>query len=181
MNRETRDFIEDLAEEIIKEKNINTPINDINKVILQLGGKIVIDSDFGTYDEFIRIKRNEDNSFTLKQKVFPFFSKKEKEDYNFRMSRALGNLFLHMGYEILPDLWQEQDTDKYVEFIRDEQEEQSIVFARAFLMPREEYKRVLYENLDEDNKIDVDKIAEYFNVTYWSAKIRGQYLGLIEW
>lgn len=181
MNIETRKFIEDLAEEIIKEKNIEIPIKDINKVVIQLGGDKINICAFDIYDESIGIKRNEDNSFVLKTSLRPFFSEEEKEEYNFLIAKLLGHLYLHMGYEVLPELWDEQDIDKFVEFIKDEQVRQATVFARAFLMPKKEYKRVLYENLDENNKIDVDKIAEYFNVTYWSAKIRGQFLGLIEW
>lgn len=182
MNIETRKFIEDLAEEIIKEKNIEIPIKDIYKVVEELGGNICHSYASNILDEETKISRNKDNSFTLKTHLYNYsFEEEKKEKYNFLIAKLLGNLYLHMGYEVLPDLWKEQDTDKYVEFIRDEQEEQSIVFARAFLMPKEEYKKVLYENLDENNKIDVDKIAEYFNVTYWTAKYRGQCLELIEW
>lgn len=48
----------------------------------------------------------------------------------------------------------------------------------AFLMPRTEYKRVLYENT-VGTKVDTRSVADYFGVQIAIASLRGQSLGYL--
>ena len=54
-------------------------------------------------------------------------------------------------------------------------------FAAAFLMPKEEYRNILYKNVDNNNIIDTRIIAEHFEVSREAASNRGKWLGYLKW
>lgn len=178
MKEETVKFINDLANEIRKENNIEVPIKDMWKVAESLGGYVrsqhaFIEEDWhpGT------IKRIDKDRFVIKIDRY-FFEEKEQ---NFDIAYELGHLYLHMGYQVLPDLWEEQPEDEYICFDKKEQKYQAHEFAHAFLMPEKEYINVVNENIEEDGRINIKNVAKYFNVSVPTATNRGKRLGVIEW
>lgn len=91
----------------------------------------------------------------------------------FSISHELGHLFLH--------LLKEDGTLRQAVCNRDlaqnHQEAEANEFAAVFLMPEEEFISKCHEHAHED-KINVTKVAEYFNVSVRAATVRGSVLGL---
>ena len=85
-----------------------------------------------------------------------------------------------MGYLTNEALWKLQDENTYQRSGSSEKEYQANEFAAAFLMPQEEYLKVMNDNL-AGNKVDTSKIAEYFNVSVEAASNRGKFLGYLKW
>ena len=59
-------------------------------------------------------------------------------------------------------------------------EYQSNEFAAAFLMPEEDYKRVM-DQYTEGNIVDTSAVAKYFHVSIDTAANRGKGLGYLRW
>ena len=178
MKEETVKFINDLANEIREENNIEIPIKNMWKVAESLGGYVrskhaFIEEDWhpGT------VKRIDKDRFVIK--IDRYFFEEEKE--NFDIAYELGHLYLHMGYQVLPDLWKEQPEDEYICFDKDKQKDQAYEFAHSFLMPEEEYIKAVNENIEKDGRINIKNVAKYFNVSVPAATNRGKRLGVIEW
>lgn len=178
MKIETVKFINDLAKEIIEENNITIPIKDMWEVVRSLGGYVKSKNAFIEEDWLPgTVKRIDKDRFVIK--IDKFFFDKERE--NFAIASELGHLYLHMGYQILPELWEEQPEDEYICFYKDEQKYQAHEFAHAFLMPVKEYRKAINENIEEDGRINIKNVAKYFNVSVAAATNRGKRLGVIEW
>ena len=176
MKSETRKFINELADSIRDAFSIDVPIINMRKVVTIIGGEIEEGDPFD-FDELYdgTIKKNKEDSFLIK--ISPLQS---KERENFTIAHEIGHLFLHMGYIILPEIWEKQDDIEFTRFGNNEQEYQAHEFAAAFLMPKEEYKRILDENT-KDNRADIKSVAKYFNVSMAAATNRGKFLGYIKW
>lgn len=171
MNIEERDYINRIAERLIKELGISVPVTDLEGVVRQLGGKIeenrtLRDAYAGT------IKKTGRTSFEIS--ISPYQSELRKR---FTIAHELGHLFLHMGYLLDPSLWKEQNERTYTRFGTSEEEYQANEFAAALLMPREEFEKTVDE-LSDGKTIDVKKVADHFNVSVSAAKNRGCFLGL---
>lgn len=61
-----------------------------------------------------------------------------------------------------------------------QQEQIANAFARAFLMPEDEYREQVKIHALPNGEIDTAKIAEYFHVSINTAADRGYELGLLE-
>ncbi len=178
MRMETVNFINDLANEIKEENNIEVPIKDMRIVVETLGGRVKTKNAFVEEDwSSGNVKKVNKDSFVIK--VDNLFFEKERED--FTIACELGHLYLHMGYQVLPKLWQKQPEDEYICFDKDEQMYQAYEFAHAFLMPEKEYIKAINKNIEEDGRINIKNVAKYFNVSVPVATNRGKRLGVIEW
>lgn len=94
------------------------------------------------------------------------------------ISTCLGNLFLHLGYlyfEDTLDTWEDIPNGEIFSqnSWSNEQYEQAKLFADNLIMPKKEYRKLIYKYTDWENMADVGKVAEYFNVTVNTAKARG--------
>lgn len=177
MKQETRQFINDLATEIRVENAITVPIDNMRDVVTILGGIVETIDPFSEDSYFDgTIRKNDENSFLIR--IDPF---QGPERENFTIAHELGHLFLHMGYQVLPELWDEQDDTEFARFGRNEQEYQAHEFAAAFLMPEEEYREAINNNIEDDGRINIKNVAEYFRVSVPAATNRGKFLGVIEW
>lgn len=173
MNIETINFIERLANEIREVYHIEIPIKDIDEVVRKLDGKIeyidnICFSDF--FDGTIKII--DEHSFLIRT---PTDSIERK---NFTIAHEIGHLFLHMGYIILPEIWNKGDRTKFHKFDDMELEYQAHRFASAFLMPKDKYIKKIKE-YSSDGRIDIKEVARYFNVSMQAATNRGVNLGMI--
>ncbi len=178
MKEKTVKFINDLANEIREENNIEIPIKDMRIVAETLGGRVKTKNTFVEEDwSSGNVKKVNKDSFVIK--VDNLFFEKERED--FTIACELGHLYLHMGYQVLPDLWKKQPEGEYICFDKDEQKYQAYEFAHAFLMPEKEYIKVINENIEEDGRINIKNVAKYFNVSVPAATNRGKRLGMVEW
>lgn len=162
-------MINSLAKDIIDIYDIHIPIHDMNDVVTTLGGYIE-EENKDICDSAIR-KQND--GFVI---YMP--SSYNVERKQFAIAQELGHLFLHMGYKISPKLWNKQKNMAYYESKYPLEEYQANEFARALLMPKDVYKKVL-DQYTVGNKVQTAKIAEYFGVSVSTAYSRGKSLGLL--
>lgn len=158
-------IINSLAEDVLNVYDILIPVQRINDVIEKLGGNIQNTSSFsnGTIEKV-------GEGFIIF--VPPTHDERRKR---FAIAHELGHLFLHMGYKINCELW-ENNFEYRLETA--EKEYQANEFAAAFLMPKSKYLTVL-KRIKKGNVVDVSKIAEYFNVSVEAADSRGKSLGYL--
>ena len=176
MHRQRREEINNLAENIRQTLNLQTPIN-IREVIQRLGGHIEAVEVIDNNPEIdARIIRNNDEMFTI-QIQENSFQRRE----NFSLAHEVGHLFVHMGYLINDNLWNNLEDGQYMDrFGYSEDEYEANEFAGAFLMPREEFERIAMQNRNGDF-FDVEAIANHFNVSKETVKVRGAFLELFSW
>lgn len=102
MNDATRAYINKAADTVRSAFDIAIPINSIDSLVQKLGGRIVEQPGFDQlYDGTIR--KVGENSFEIA--IFPY---QENEMRNFTIAHELGHLFLHMGYLISKETWNQQ-------------------------------------------------------------------------
>lgn len=169
MNNNMRELIDKFTKDLIDVLNIQIPIKDITKIVYDLGGEICscsLNND--------RVEKNND-SFII------YVSDEQGEQRrNFTIAHELGHLFLHMGYLIDRKLWEDNSNTIYRRLGVSEMEYQANEFAASLLMPKNEYEKVMLENI-EGNKVKTENIAKYFNVSIEAASNRGKFLGFLEW
>lgn len=172
MDFATRNYINDLAQQVIKAYNITIPITDIDKIVSRMGGSIEVKKNFDDLCDGT-ITKEGDGSFRIV--ISPHQTAQRRL---FTIAHELGHLFLHMGFRTNAELWQTQHQEVYRRFGSSEQEYQANEFAASLLMPREEYREFLNENA-VNNRINIDTVAEYFHVSQSAATNRGRFLGYL--
>lgn len=175
MNNEMRTQINALAEDIIKLFDIPTPIDDMSAVVEALGGELQVDMNVGSFSDGKIECKNTNSKFLIK---VPYGQSKSRK--NFTIAHEIGHLFLHMGYLIDEELWEESQKAIFYRQGNSETELQANEFAAALLMPRKKYKEILDE-FTVDNYVLISKVADYFNVSIDAASYRGKWLGYLEW
>lgn len=173
MNNELRMLINNLTQDIIDLYNIRIPIENINNVVMILGGSVEESIDIDNMSD--GSVRKQDNGFIIY--VSPFQSSERKK---FTIAHELGHLFLHMGYRINSDLWNKQKNATYYRSGDSLMEYQANEFAAALLMPQKEYKKIM-DQYTIGNKVETDKVADYFGVSVSAASNRGKFLGYLQW
>ena len=171
MDNATRTMINSLTQDILASFEIQIPIQDMNEIVVLLGGSI--QTDYSSADGSV-----EKDGDSFKILVSPFQDEKRRR---FTIAHELGHLFLHMGYLTNSELWKRQDENRYNRLGSSEKEYQANEFAAAFLMPQKEYLKKVKEYIIDNNKVNTYKIAEYFNVSVEAASNRGKFLGYLRW
>lgn len=166
-------LINDMAQAIRELYDIEIPITDIDKIVRTMGGKIIEDSSLGLSDG--KIRKTGGNSFEIH--LSPFQSTERK---TFTIAHELGHLFLHMGFCTNQQKWDSQDNIYFYRNGNSELEYQSNEFAAAFLMPQEQYKKIMDQNT-EGIMVNTSEIAKYFHVSVEAAANRGKWLGYLKW
>lgn len=173
MNIQTRNFINNLTEDVIEMYHIDIPISDIDEVVQRLGGAVLINEQLDAFADGSIYKTGD----SFKISVSPHQQETRKK---FTVAHELGHLFLHMGYRIDGNLWNSQAEKTYFRDGDSEEEYQANEFAAALLMPKNEYKRIM-DRYTDGRTVDTSKIAEYFGVSLSAASNRGKFLGYLEW
>lgn len=177
MNDATKSYINKVADAVRSTFNVAIPIDNIDSLVNQLGGSVVEKPGLDElYDG--TIKKVGDNSFEIA--IFP---NQDNEIRNFAIAHELGHLFLHMGYLIGKDTWDQYDNSgqcgQFSHFGTDEQELQANEFAAALLMPQKEFKEKIDEHTSR-NFADMAQVANYFHVSISVATNRGRSLEHLE-
>lgn len=172
MDAITRRYISVIAERVRNVYNIVTPIKDMKDIVRKLGGVIEEKIDFDDLCDGTIQKKGED-SFVIV--ISPFQNEQRKA---FTIAHELGHLFLHMGFMTDKECWDTQNQTIYRRFGTTEQEYQANEFAAALLMPENEYKQVL-DLFSQNNRVDMNEVAKYFNVSVSAAVNRGRFLGYL--
>lgn len=164
-------FINNLTQDIINIYNIEVPIKNMNIVVKKLGGSV--------RENFVDKEYRRDS---MLQKICDGFRIYVREDdprrVRFRIAQELGTLFLNMGYLIDESIWDKYKDNEIVDSSHPSLSVISIMmfnyFAHAFLMPKDEYIKVL------NDKLYINDVAEYFNVTPEMVRGRGYDLKLLK-
>ena len=144
----------------------------MNNVVMTLGGSVEESIDIDNMSD--GSIRKQDNGFIIY--VSPFQSSERKK---FTVAHELGHLFLHMGYRTNSDLWNKQKNATYYRSVDSLMEYQANEFAAALLMPKKEYKKIMNQ-YTTGNKVETDKVADYFGVSVSAASSRGKFLGYLQ-
>ncbi|MEM5008350.1 ImmA/IrrE family metallo-endopeptidase [Priestia megaterium] len=172
MNNERRAYIAEVANTIREAMEINYPV-DLEKLVENLGGKL-------SYENYL--EENMEAMITKKDNSFEITIDRNKAEKRRRFSIAheIGHLFLHMGYLVNPEKW--NNSNEYVDsvyyrFGYSIEESEANEFAACLLMPANEFRKVAYNNLD-NGQFNIQPIADYFDVSQEAAINRGKFIGL---
>lgn len=175
MEKSKKEYISDVTRVIRESFNLEAPI-DLNVLVEQLGGKLVETTDIDDNME-AKIEKLRD-SFVIT--IDPAKHDKRKR---FSIAHELGHLFLHMGYLINPEKW--NNTNEYVDSVYyrygyNIEEYEANEFAACLLMPIEEFIDISQKNF-ENGFYDIEGIAKHFDVSIQAVSNRGKFLGLFGW
>lgn len=122
-------------------------------------------------------RRKKTEGLAVKVAISPY---QGNERRNFTIAHELGHLFLHMGYLISKDTWDQQSNScQFARFGANEQEYQANEFATALLMPQKEFKEKI-EEYSSGNFVNMAQVANYFYVSISAATNHGRFLGYLQ-
>lgn len=177
MKSERRKQVRRLAEQIREALKLSVPV-DIEKAVMLLGGRINRPSlEDGTPEA--SVKRIENSAPELQFEINVQDGSSDQR-YRFSVAHEIGHLFLHMGF--LTEAWDQADEYKdsvMYRFGYSTEEIEAHEFAGAFLIPEGEFKaRIDIEA--EGGRVNLEAIADHFNVSKPAARARGRYLGILD-
>ena len=175
MNAKLRNQINQFADAIRDAFDIDVPITNIEAVVEQkIGGKI---------EQCMVLPRFADGKIQRIGENFkiqiPFYQTETRK--RFSIAHELGHLFLHMGYSIDKNIWEKNKDNEYFRIDGGELEYQAHEFAAALLMPKEKFAEIMEHNYMGNGRYNIEKVANYFNVSFEAAVNRGRWLGLLAW
>ena len=174
MDQTRRNQIQQLADAVREACELKTPM-DLGLAIERLGGELVEIAN-PEYEAQIEKKGSEGFKITLA-------SEPHENRKRFSVAHELGHLFLHMGYLVDDEKWQQVGTfvdSVYHRFGFSLEEHEANEFAASLLMPRDEFIKIAKANYS-DEYYTLDPIAEHFHVSTDAAKTRGYWLGIFDW
>lgn len=174
MESNTRKKINDVADTIREALEITTPIENIDVLVEKLHGRVERKNVLSESADG-KIYR-EGEGFVIE---IPQSDNKYRE--KFTIAHEIGHLFLHMGYLIDDEIWDQNKDKVYFRKELGEMEYQAHEFAAALLMPREKFFEVMNENYDGNGVYNMEKVAQYFKVSIEAATNRGRWLGILAW
>lgn len=177
MNDATKTYINKVADVVRSTFGVTIPIDNIDSLVNQLDGSVVEKPGLDPFYDGT-VKKVGEHSFEIA--IFP---DQDDERRSFAIAHELGHLFLHMGYLIGKDTWDQYDNSgqcvQFSHFGADEQELQANEFAAALLMPQKEFKAKIDEHTS-GNFADMAQVANYFHVSISVATNRGRSLEHLE-
>ena len=165
-------LINNVTQDIIDLYHIQIPIQDINDIVIALGGRVEESVDTNMLSDS-GIKKQE-NGFIIY--VSPSQSPVRRK---YTIASELGHLFLHMGYKIDLKWWDMQGNAAYYKADSSLHNYQAYEFAEALFMPQKVYKEIMTQYTLGD-KVETAKIASYFGVSISEASQRGKFLGYLQ-
>lgn len=173
MNLNTRMMINKIADAIRKQYNVSTPIIDFKDLIEnKLNGELKEENFLPEFAD-ARIEKKGD-SF-----IISVLQNANESRKRFSIAHELGHLFIHMGYKISEETWENSD-NVFNRLDSGELEFQANEFAAALLMPEEKFIKVMNDNYNKGS-YNMENVAEYFNVSLEAAINRGRWLNLLSW
>lgn len=172
---EKRRQISEMASAVRRALKLQSPI-DVNLAVNNLGGTLeFVDPDEIAYEAIVE---KQPEGFRIR-----IANDRAEARQNFSVAHEIAHLFLHMGYIVSPEKW--NNIVAYEDSVRarhgyTEEEYEAHQFAAAFLMPEDEFLEVA-KRAYAGGKYDLSAISEHFGVSLKAAKTRGQWLGLFSW
>ena len=174
MNKQSLLMI-DFVSVLKKHYSIDTPV-DVKAFVKHLGGTIEETGKL-PYGVSGRVIKTGADSFKIQVR-----SGESSLRQNFTIAHEIGHLFFDMHYIVNPDKW--NDICDGSQFNRtgdlDNSESLANSFAAELLMPQNEFVRSVYNNL-KNGFVDVDAVANHFNVSCDAVSTRAKWLGLVAW
>lgn len=177
------ELIDGLVEEIISKYKISIPIEDMSKVVSQIGGRVEY---IGNVNRLINgTLKKEKDSFVIYVESY-----KNRQQQNFSIAHDLGHVFIHMGYKIDNKLWSKYKDGEYFAPTLWDQVNTANKFAYSLLMPRKHYKEYIKSYIEcretsghpeiYNTHLNVKSVAVHFGVSISAAHERGKLLGFLE-
>lgn len=171
-NKELKEIIKELTEDIRTYFNIEVPVKDINTAVAKLGGTIVEVDDYrmlfnGT------IRKNGDGFIIYVSTDW------NEETRRYSIARDLGFLTISMGYTTNKKLWDSFKDGEYFNCNKTGQILAAKYFADCFLMPEKELMEEV-KRKTKNSQVDIKELGERFGVTCNNVNRRGIELGIIE-
>lgn len=147
-------------------------IDDLIELVERLNGKVKKVVDFGIGSE---IEKTEDKQgFIIRISVF------NPDNINIlHIANALGNIIVNLRFAISEEIWFNYELEDLCESTEYKKrkilDKRARVFAHELLMPEDEYDRIIDE-YKEGTTVNLNKMADYFNVTVPSIERRGKFL-----
>ncbi|MED4990110.1 ImmA/IrrE family metallo-endopeptidase [Geobacillus sp. NFOSA3] len=181
MDYEKRKEINKLANNIRSILELEPPV-DIERAVKLLNGEIVEEKlEHGMEAKIIK---NTDSDYpAFKIYINPEIIGNNERRKRFSIAHELGHLFLHMGYLINEEKWNqiENYTDSvYYRFGHNEEEYEAHEFAASFLMPEKHFREIAKKNYS-NGYYNIGPIADHFDVSKDAATNRGRWLGMFSW
>ena len=160
-----------MAEAVSEFHSIKIPEDDLYEIVHKFGGDIeksIMMDPFG-YGQLLKI---DNKHFKI---ILPSSLTEERERY--LIGLQLGNLFLHMGFEVDENKWNQfknisyNFTDYHSMFLSRE-------FALTFLMPKGILKKKI-EQYTMNNQVPIKEVANYFELPTDIVRKRAMDLRLI--
>lgn len=151
MEKYEYDRICTIANLVLKNYKIETPILDMKKVVEQLNGRLVIKG-----------RKYSDETTRLQNDISGFVITTNVDDYDiFDVAVGIGVMFLNMNYLIEDKKWiSKSNFDIYYSWNHRIEEQ---MFAYEFLFPTEKYLFVR-KLFTKDGFVYFEKLANFFNV-----------------
>lgn len=167
MTKLMKQMIKQVADILIESSSSEIPI-DLEKLVASLGGRIKMSAvETGSF-----VKRM-GRSFVI---LIPL--NQSEQQTRFVIAQELGHLFLHMGF---PKEKNEQLEKELSRLSTYELECQANEFADCLLMPEKAYAKKIRNSVDTQTKeVDIETVAEYFNVTKSAVINRGRHLEMLD-
>lgn len=168
-----RQYINEVANIVRKQLQLEPPItlDKILEAVERLGGRYepVEENSMNVEAQISTPKVSEDYEFIIK-----YLQGKSENRVLFSVAHELGHLVLHL----LQDDGTLEKSEVYARSKDSSQKElEANEFAAALLMPENDFIAKCKEFMVE-NKVNVTKVAEYFNVSNQAATVRGNVLKL---
>lgn len=171
-DKELKEIIKKLAEDVRTYFNIETPVRDIDAAVARMGGTIVEVDDYrmlfnGT------IRKNGDGFI-----IYVFVDWNE-EVRRYSIARDLGFLVISMGYTTNKKLWESFKDGEYFNCNKTGQILAAKYFVDCFLMPEKEFKEEVKKRT-KNSQVNIKELGGYFGVTNNDINCRGMELGVIK-
>lgn len=150
---------------VIKEGQLSLSKEDLINIVMLFGGQLEFVKDTDFYEK-------------VSEREYKIYCDEEKEDYTLNVLAGLGRAFFDqknmidgqkVGIEKL-------DSEKDYDYKRCDI---SKLFAREFLMPRENFEKVLIKYMDDD-KVNVTEVAKTYNIGVFPVLERGSELHILK-
>lgn len=172
MTQKIRDNIAKVANILLEEFQVETPITNIDSVITAMLGEIE-EVEGHCLEDAIQ-KSPKGMGFVIKLSKCQDLARR-----NFAIAQELGHAILHLGYLNDWENWDNFASMRNRIGITD-QDFEAHEFAAAFLMPKQAYLDYVHAH-NEGGKVDIQAMAEYFGVPDGEATNRGKWLGVLQW
>jgi len=172
MDERKRQIIENLTKKIRNDFKLEIPFTkSIDQFLFELDGRLEYESS----DVFLWSKLYFPEKIWDKKFVIVLNQERTRQEQEYEIAYQIGNLFLHTNYIYV----QKKTLNVIYNLQSHESREKAACFADNLIMPREEFIREV-RSVSKDNSVNMQTVAEKFDVSWDRAAARGIELKLIK-